>query len=499
MSLVFVCILGYVVLQLAFGFLVARSVHSEEDYLLAGRSLGPALVTFSVFATWFGAETCIGATGKVFREGLSGASADPFGYSLCIIFMGAFFAATFYARRYTTLADLFRERFGVAAERFAVVLLVPTSVLWAGAQIRAFGQILSGASELQVEVAITVAALIVIVYTSLGGMLADAWSDFAQGLILILGLLALSVSYFWFAEGTGSLAAVPTERLGVFAGDQPWLVTAEAWAVPVLGSLFSQELIARVLSARSVSVARWGTLSGAAVYILVGLMPVLLGLCAAQHLGAVHEDKVLLTLAEAYLPTVLYVIFAGALVSAILSTVDTALLVSGSLLAHNLLIPLSSGEAVESSAVEVDAEEARKLWLNRACVVGAGLVAFGLALSSESVHELVQTASGFGSAGIVVAVLFGLYTRFGGPRACHASLAVGLAIYVWFAFLEAHFKAAPAGGEPEAFPYPFLASLAGALAIYLMVGLFETVEEPVADPSGAAADESADATPVPTA
>ena len=71
MSLVFVCILGYVVLQLAFGFLVARSVHSEEDYLLAGRSLGPALVTFSVFATWFGAETCIGATGKVFREGLS--------------------------------------------------------------------------------------------------------------------------------------------------------------------------------------------------------------------------------------------------------------------------------------------------------------------------------------------------------------------------------------------------------------------------------------------
>ena len=78
MNWLLIGLFGYVGLQLVVGLAVSRKVASESDYLVAGRKLGPALVVFSVFATWFGAESCIGAAGAVYAEGLSGARADPF-------------------------------------------------------------------------------------------------------------------------------------------------------------------------------------------------------------------------------------------------------------------------------------------------------------------------------------------------------------------------------------------------------------------------------------
>ena len=149
---------AYLIVQFAVGMLVSRRIASESDYLLAGRRLGLGLATFSIFATWFGAETIVGAAGSLYSDGLSGGSADPFGYGLCLIVLGLVVAAPLWRRQYTTFGDLFRERYSPGVERLAVLLMVPTSVLWAAAQIRAFGQVVSASSDLDVEIAITAAA-----------------------------------------------------------------------------------------------------------------------------------------------------------------------------------------------------------------------------------------------------------------------------------------------------------------------------------------------------
>ena len=180
-------------LQLAIGFAVSRRVHSEADYLLAGRRLGPVLGLFTVFATWFGAETCIGAAGAIYADGLGGGTADPFGYAACLFFMGAVFAVPLWRRNFTTIGDLFRQRYSAGVERLFVLLVVPTSVLWAAAQIRAFGQVLAASSELGVDTAIAIAAAVVIVYTVSGGLLADAVTDFVQGVVLLIGLVVVAV------------------------------------------------------------------------------------------------------------------------------------------------------------------------------------------------------------------------------------------------------------------------------------------------------------------
>ena len=174
-------LLAYVGLQLLVGLLVSRRIASESDYLVAGRKLGPSLVVFSMFATWFGAESCIGASGAVYSAGLEGATADPFGYAGCLFLLGAVFAVPLWRRKLTTLADLFAWRFGPGVERLAVLLMVPTSLLWAAAQMRAFGQVVAISSGLELEVALLLSAGIVILYTAAGGLLADAVTDLIQG------------------------------------------------------------------------------------------------------------------------------------------------------------------------------------------------------------------------------------------------------------------------------------------------------------------------------
>jgi len=65
-------ILAYIALQLGIGIWASRRVHGETDYLLAGRKLRLLLVTFSLFSTWFGAETIMGSAAAIAEQGLAG-------------------------------------------------------------------------------------------------------------------------------------------------------------------------------------------------------------------------------------------------------------------------------------------------------------------------------------------------------------------------------------------------------------------------------------------
>lgn len=211
------------------GLLLSRRIRNEDDYLLAGRSLGLGLATFSAFATWFGAETVVGVAGAIYEDGLSGGSADPFGYALCLLLMGAVFAVPLWRRGLTTLADLFRQRYSATVERVAVLLVVPTSVMWAAAQVRGFGQVLSATSGFDVEASILIATAVVIVYTGYGGLLADITTDFVQGIALIVGLILLFIVVLDATGGIGAaVAEIQPERLRLFGGEGESLLTSKA-------------------------------------------------------------------------------------------------------------------------------------------------------------------------------------------------------------------------------------------------------------------------------
>ena len=445
MNAVILGIFGYILVQLGIGIYVSRRISTEADYLVAGRSLGPWVATFTVFATWFGAETCIGAAGAVYERGLVGGSHDPFGYAICVILTGLIFAVPLWRLKLTTLADVFRLRFATSVERLAVVLMVPTSLFWAAAQVRAFGQVLSHASGFEVEATITLAAVVVIAYTMFGGLLADAWTDFVQGIALILGLIAIS----WMVlrtEGLDLFAGVEPALLNPLGSEpRPLLEIVEDWAVPVIGSMVAAELVARILATRSARVARNATVVAGASYLVIGLMPVGLGLVGATLVpGLAEPEQILPELARVYLPTVLYVVFAGGLVSAILSTVDSALLMASALVSHNVIVQMRP-----------DLGERAKVRIARAGVAVFGTLAYVMALRAEAVYALVEEASSFGSAGIVTVVVFGLFTRIGGTGSATAALLAGVGTWIFGAYFAG-------------WPYPYLTSLAAAVGAYLL-------------------------------
>jgi Na+/proline symporter len=435
-------ILAYLVLQFAIGAWVSRRVRTEDDYLVAGRRLGYPLTIFSIFATWFGAETCIGGAGRAYRGGLSLASPEPFGYGLCLVAMGLFFAVPLWRRKLTTFADLFRQRWSPAVERTAAVLLVPGSVLWAAAQMRGFGHVLASTTDLDPVLALTVAAAFCVLYTVFGGLLADAVTDLVQGLVLTAGLFWLAAAALWKMGGLAGLgpalaraaaAAVPAAPLDVL----------EAWAIPLGGSVLATELVTRVIAARAPSVARNASLAAGGMYVAVGLLPALTGVAAASFLpGLADPEQVLPGAARVLLPGFGYVVFAAAFISAVLSTVDSTLLGAAGLTTHNLLVPL----------LRITGERGRVM-AARAGVAGFGVLAWWLALRSQGVSELVESASAFGGAGVLVTVSFGLFTRLGGPRTALTTLLGSAAAYM--------------GLAAWGFPWPFLASLSVALALYL--------------------------------
>lgn len=451
MNTVAIGVVAYIAIQFGVGAWVARRIRTERDYINAGRTLGPVLGAFTVFATWFGAEAIVGTGGEVYQRGLAGAESDPFGYSAALIIVGIFFAAALWRRGLTTFADFFRERYSPAVEKLVVLVLLPGSIFWAAAQIRAFGQIVSSVSDIDVGVATKVAAVLIVAYTVLGGLLADAINDFVHGITVIVGLGLLAILASIELGGlSASLAAVPVERLTLvpIAEASP-LEVAERWAVPIGGTIVAVELISRILGCRSAAVAARATVTGGLLYLAVGLIPVYIGLVAPQilstGLAAESIEQVVPEMAAKLMPDLLFVLFAGALISAILSTIDSVLLSSASQVSHNIFVRMLPS-----------ATEKQKLLSVRLTVVALAAVAYGIAHYSTSIRDLVEVAAAAGSTGVLVSLVIGMNSNFGGTPSAIAALAVGTTTWL-------------TGYLTEMTSAPYLLSVAAATVAYVLV------------------------------
>lgn len=427
MNTTLILLILYLAAQFAICYFVSRKINSEEDYLLAGRSCGTTLITLSLFATWFGAETCIGSSAEVYSFGLSGSRADPFGYSLCLVLSGLLIAPRIWSKKFTTLADVYATRFGPKTERFAVWILSLSSLIWAAAQLRAFGQVVSSTTDLPVDFTLFLSFVFVVGYVLYGGLLGDIITDGVQAIVIFLGLGTLV--YFIFKEHPDLISYIqnqPAERLSFIKPNESWLERIDRWAIPILGSLVAQEVISRLLAARNVKVAVRSSYYAALIYIIIGLIPVLLGLVGPQIVNFEIKDKehFIIDLASHYLPVIFMPLFAGALISALLATIDSILISVSGLFAHNVLIP---GLKIKN--------EKSKLLTARFCVIGSAGIAYILAYNSESIYALLEIASSFGTSGILVITLAGLWLRKSSDVVALTTLFVGLTINPFYDYV----------------------------------------------------------------
>lgn len=427
MNLVLIGMGLYLALMLGIGIYASRRVSSSQDFIVAGKRLSLPFCTATLAATWFGGGICIGAASAAYEGGFMAVIADPFGAALCLFLAGLFYVRILRRMGLMTVASFFTSRFDERAGLLASMCTIPAYIGWVASLMVAFGRILQSLTGLEPATGIVIAALIVLIYTFAGGMWAVTLTDFVQVVVLVLGLLILTPILLHDMGGWSSIAAqIPAERFYLYpheASTADWLSYARDWLVIGLGNLAGQDLIQRSLSSRDEKVAYRSAYLAGLLYMTVGLLPVFLGLAGSVILPDLADpDLIMMALASKYLPDIALVLFVGALVSALLSSADSALLAPASVLGWDVL-----------RYFKPDVDERTALFVSRAAVVVFGLFALWLALDTATVYELMVDSWSILLATLFVPLTAGLWWKKGNGPGCLSSIIVGF--ICWQAFL----------------------------------------------------------------
>jgi SSS family transporter len=410
----------YLLLMIGIGLYASRRVKGSADFIVAGKRLSLLLCTATLAATWFGGGICIGAASAAYKGGLLAVVADPFGAALCLFLAGLFYVRLMRRMGLMTIASFFTSRFGPRAGLLASLCTIPAYVGWVGSLLVAFGRILQTLTGIEPFTGICIAAAIVLIYTWAGGMWAVTLTDLVQVVILILGLFILTPILISDMGGwTAIVAQIPSHRFDFYPqqGDSAsWFSYARDWLVIGLGNLAGQDLIQRSLSSRDEKIAYRSAYLAGLLYITVGLLPVFLGMAGAIVLpGLADPDLIMMSLAVKYLPDLALVLFMGALVSALLSSADSALLAPASVIGWDLL-----------HYFKPNADERLSLRLTRLSVLGLGIFSLAIALQTSSVYDLMVNSWSVLLASLFVPLTAGLWWPRSNDYGALASIIAGL-------------------------------------------------------------------------
>ncbi len=340
----------YLLFSISIGLYAATRVHNAKDFAVAGRSLPLPVVMATVFATWFGAEAVMGISATFAKEGLRGVVADPFGSSLCLIIAGLFFAPRFYRLNLLTVGDYYRLRYDRRVEVLCTLCIVASYLGWVAAQFKVLGLVLNIVSDGAVnqQLGMVIGALIVLTYTTFGGMFSVAILDFVQLSVILGGLLYIVSVVNELTGGVGTVLshAAQAGKLEFFppAELRAWIPFVGAGLTMMLGSIPQQDVFQRITSAKNERTAVQGSLLGAGLYFCMCFVPMFIAYSALlidpARFGALLEQDsqlVLPTLIVEHTPTIAQIVFFGAVLSAVMSCSSATLLAPSVILSENVI------------------------------------------------------------------------------------------------------------------------------------------------------------------
>ncbi len=417
-------LIGFAVLMLVISVFALRRVDDETDFIVAGRGLSPFMSIGTIMATWFGAGTLLISADTVRAEGLIVSGLEPLGVGFSLLFVGWFYARRLWRSKVLTLADIYRDRFGVVAEKLAALYGV-SYFGWIAAQVMGLAGILNLFFGIDITLAVLLITTLLMLYTILGGMWSVAITDVIQLGLLLVGITVLT----WHAVttvGAGEFNAGLSRVIEETPGDKLQILPTESveqfvyWVglflVGSLGNLAAQDLVQRILASQTADLARRACLISGWAYIVFASMPLLLGLTADFLLSNQSGQSVIPALATQVMTPAFAVVFVLTLAAAVTSTVDSAMLASASVFAKNLVHPLLS-------------DRISLLTTTRVMVVFVAAAVASIALSDVPAFNLLQGSYSLGIP-LFVILTFALYQQKTRTLPGVATLLVGLAF--WF-------------------------------------------------------------------
>ena len=423
----------YLMLSIGIGLYVATRVHTAKDFAVAGRHLPLPVVTATVFATWFGAEAVFGVSATFVKDGLRGVVADPFGSSLCLIIAGFFFAKKLYKLNILTLGDYFRMRYNRTVEVLTTLCIVASYLGWVSAQIKALGLIFNVVTDgfVSQTTGMILGAAIVLTYTTFGGMLSVAILDFVQMGVIMGGMLYIGYLVSGLTGGVELVInhASTAGKLDFFPPPDPWqwLTFLGAWITMMLGSIPQQDVFQRITSARTATIAIWGSILGGSIYFCFTFVPMFIAYAATlidpglfNELMQTDSQLVLPTLVLQHTPVFAQAIFFGAVLSAVMSCSSATLLAPSVAFSENIVRGFFPGMG-----------DHQFLRVMRVAIVVFTLIVLAFALySNSSIFKMVENAYKVTLAGAFVPLFFGAFWKRATTQGALAAILGGLSAWI---------------------------------------------------------------------
>lgn len=411
---ILITFIAYFLILLGIGFYFYGKNQRIEDYLLGGRRMGAWVTALSAQASDMSGWLLMGLPGAIYLGGIANV------WIAIGLFIGTVLNWVFVSRRlrvYTqqtntiTLPCFFEQRFadptGLLRTVSAIIILIFFTI-YASSGLVATGKLFESVFEINYTAAVVIGGSIIIAYTFLGGFLAVCWTDLFQGALMVIAIIAVPTAAYYNTGGLdGIRESMQAKDIGVSLipqGHLPILAifSASAWG---LGYFGQPHILARFMSAQSLTKLR-ESLAIAVVWVFLSLAGAvvvgLIGIAMFDNLSGGEEEKVFIYMIMQVLSPWLGGVMLAAILSAIMSTIDSQLLVSSSALSEDFY----------QKAIKKNASEKEIIFVGRSCVIVISAIALLLALNpNDTILGIVAYAWGGFGAAFGPLVLFALFSR----------------------------------------------------------------------------------------
>ena len=415
-----------------FFFLRTRS-GGEKEYFLGGRKMGPWVSALSAGASDMSAWVLMGLPASVYALGLGQvwiAVGLAIGYALSWIFEAPRLRAfSIVADDSITIPQYLTNRFKSKSHSLQVVCAVIFLVaytIYAASSIKAAGTLFNTVLGVDANIAMYIAAAIIVAYTFMGGFSAVCWTDFFQGMLMLGALLLAPI--FAASHLSGETTQITAETPAFFSVFTSWqdIVSGLGWG---LGYFGMPHIIIRFMSVESQKSLKRSAKIGITWTVLILIFAVLVGIIGRMYLGfdqnVSDNSLVFITMVRKLFPSLI----SGVLLSAILSTADSQLLSAASAFSSDVYKPLLRKNKTSDNEM---------LWTGRIVVLVIALLALVLALNPNagSIMALVSNAWGVFGAAFGPAILLSLFWKRFTFKGAVAGITVGALVDIlWLIFL----------------------------------------------------------------
>lgn len=471
-TIALVIILLYMALTVTLGLVISNKKkkksgkQSNDDFLMAGKSLGPLVLAGTLFAANTGGASTTGVASNVYTNGLS---ASWYVIAAGIGFVLVSFIAPYFRRTQSnTVPEIISKRYGKPSHIFTAITSITALFMATGAQIIATASIINVVTGLSFATAAVITTVVVIVYTMVGGFTSVTATNVMHVLFITIGMaVTMLIVVNNSAVGGFSALFAKAKTMTGSTGDNLDLLSMTKVGFPtILGyiAMYSmtfptgQEIVQTYCSAKDGASAKLGSLIAGVLSAAYAIVPAIIGLVAYVSIDGFAaggaQKNALAQAAITFAPAWVAGIVLAAIVAATMSSASGNMIGTATMFTNDIFTPYIN------KGVKDDSKE---VWISRVTMVVVGLVGLVVALTASNIINVMMGAFALRSAGPFAAFICGIFYKNVTERAGFLSIVSGTVVSaIWIYVLKT--------------PWGLSAMVPGGIVAFIVIFLVSAID-----------------------